>query len=398
MPTPAGSSKSNNVTRESILQHVVPPEIRGNIFRNLTSTEDIQNAGLTRVFSEEARQKLFRKLDLNEQLKKNKIDELIVFLQNPVKGVQPLGSYVRELNYEEPHIKIKEEHLIAILKACDQLTFLRIDTYAHFNINWSELVSTKTVLQHFFLGGSWSDQKYDFWSLFSTLTTTSPYIESIILGPQYFTDAKEHRNSKTGAISTRINGNALQVTGSPCRSLKTVLVADTVWTVPYLKYLTVKAPNLVRTTLRLRCEDRLTELTSTLEAALKVWSRTLMKLDLFFGEEVVADPMLKQRQLLPLAFPKMEKLESLRLVRVQINAASLKNLPSVKKLELQGTNDKDIADKLSNRSILPKLEDLRVSIDAFDYYKDAANKRKSHRLKVRDNFSGQRKRYQYTGQ
>lgn len=175
---------------------------------------------------------------------------------------------------------------------------------------------------------------------------------------------------------------------TPCKHLQEVESDDLVWTIPYLKYLTAKAPNLTFVKLRMRYEKRITDLTSTLETALKVWSRTLGVLALSY-EGDRKHPEVQPHQL-PLTFPKMEKLEELHLFGIKVSAASLKNLPSVKKLELQGTNDKDIADKLSNRSILPKLEDLRVSIDAFDYYKDAANKRKSHRLKVRDNFLGQR--------
>lgn len=375
------------------------PEIKGNIIKHLSSPSDVNNASRTKAFHNEARQAQFEVLDLKEKLevKKLKVEDLIKQLRTPAQGRHPFGSYVLKLKYVHSEVNIGRNHLIAILKACDNLRDLEIRSFDHHkNINWAMVLRNKTNLRNVELGRSkydrsdvYADSKYDFWSLFSTLTTALPKIEKIVLDSIIFTDSGQH--SKTVTIPARMiptGSGAL----TPCKHLQAVLSHDLVWTIPYLKYLTAKAPNLTSVQLRMRYEKRITDLTSTLETALKVWSRTLGVLALSYEGDRKHPEV--EPHLLPLTFPKMEKLEELHLFGIKVSAASLKNLPSVKNLALQHTNDKDIADEFSNRSILPNLKELFVETDNFDPYENAAKKRRSHRLEIRERImSGNRRLY-----
>lgn len=186
------------------------------------------------------------------------------------------------------------------------------------------------------------------------MTNASPKIELIEVFHQYFRDPD---NASTRAKEEPNTSRAL--IGNPCKNLETVLVKDTVWTVPYLEYLAFKAPNLVHVNLSLkdRDEKNRTKFQSTLEACLRVWSRTLREITIIgerdlFGKDR-SSPLL-------VFFPEMKKLKYLHLKRVQISGASSENLWSLETLSLCGVDHRNIAAALSNSSLLPRLTEVVV--------------------------------------
>lgn len=306
------------------------------------------------------------------------IDELIERLPKvSVKGDHPLSFYVRKLKYSKPEVSawITEKQLIAVLEACDQLRDINIYYFLH-NVHWPSILIKQKKLQHFLLDPEryWHEQKYSFWRILRTLTSASPDIQTIILGGQLYKEDKRH--SKTSSISIN-TARAL----NPCRNLEKVLVYDEVWTIPYLKYLTIMAPNLVQVRLHLKYERNLTQLKTTLEASLEVWSKTLRKLWICYVHDLIEVPKPKGRpsRLLPITFPVMEKLEKLKLVGVQISGASLYNLSSLASLTLAYTEHDDIIDSLVRHSVLEKLTELVVN--EMDSYREVKTRRKNLNLR-----------------
>lgn len=375
-----GSPKSNR--RRLNLQDDIPPEIKKNILQSLETNRDVKNLGETSVgFNVEAKRLQFRQLDLrrlldhpNELGEMKTIGGLIAQLpKTAVKGDHPLSFYVREVKYSKRDNKeITDEELITILNACDQLLVIDI-AYPSINIDWPQVLRKEPKLQHLHLGGSSPyEPKFTFWSLLSTVFDTSLNIKSIVLKPQRFTDGQEHPKNVTASKTAS--------TPSPCRKLEKVIVDDEVWTVPYLKYLTNKAPNLVYARLGLRYEKNLTELKSTLEASLRVWSKTLKEIWICYFHDEDDIPELVQRQIFHIAFPSMEKLEKLELVGIQIDDKSLYNLHSLTSLSLALIDHQNIATTLSNPCCLEKLS--RLNVDRPDSYRDTIAKRKNHDFKM----------------
>lgn len=392
------SYKNTNGTRKLNIQDDFPPEIKRNILRSFDSPKDVKNLGETsKGFNLEAKRLQFRTLDLSRWGPKN-IDGLIEQLSKiAVRGDHPLSFYVHEVKYTDPK-SIKEKQLRAVLNACDQLQVIDFDDPLD-NRDWPGVLRTKKQLQHLFLGVTdFIEQNYSFWSLLRTLTTTSPNIETIILKSRMYKEERGHQDTATTSISSR--------TYSPCRKLEAVLVEDDVWTIPHLKYLTVMAPNLVYACLYLRNKENLTELKSTLEASLKAWSGTLRSLFICNTHNKADILKLRQCRLHPVTFPRMEKLEELVLIGVQISSASLYNLNSLKSLSLIEIDHRDIlttlALRFSRRPVLEKL--TKLVVDRSDLYRDVMARRNNVLLyQWRDDYlecyydaSGKR-HYRYTG-
>lgn len=363
------SYKNTNGTRELNIQDDFPPEIKRNILRSFDSPKDVKNLGETSVgFNVEAKRLQFRTLVLSRWGPKS-IDGLIEQLSKiAVRGDHPLSFYVREVKYTEAK-SIKEKQLRAVLNACDQLQVIDFE-YPLDNIDWPGVLGTKKQLQHLFLGVTdFIEQNHSFWSLLRTLTTTSPNIETIILKSRMYREERGHQDATTASISSRLY--------SPCRKLEAVLVEDDVWTIPHLKYLTVMAPNLVYACLYLRNKENLTELKSTLEASLEAWSGTLRSLFICNVHNKADVIKLRQCQLHPVTFPRMEKLEELMLIGAQISSASLYNLNSLKSLILIEIDHRDILAtlglRLSGRPVLEKL--TTIVVDRPDLYRGVIARR-----------------------
>lgn len=306
---------------------------------------------------------------LNEQLSKT-----------AVQGDHPLSFYVRELIYERSvrsrYIDMPQDgtdwlprdtrrQIVAILNACDQLRRIYFHTPIEI-IDWPGVLRRKKKLEYLVLE-QWlyNEQKYSFWSLFNALTTTSPNIESINLEPRWYKEERENPDTATIEKTAREHG--------PCRKLETVAVNDKVWTVPLLRYFTIMAPNLVNVHLYLKYEKNLIELKSTLEACLKKWSETLKKILICYSHNEDNVPELRRRQLLLLTFPKMERLERLALLGVQISSTSLYDLKLLYELILTKVDHRDIVATLSRPSVLQKL--ARIIVDEPDLYVGVVAKR-----------------------
>lgn len=316
-------------------------------------------------FNLEAKRLQFRTLELC-RFDRQKVNELIEQLSKAaVKGDQPLSFYVREVNDAVSGLhqqKVTNEQIDSILKACHQLKAINI-LVLEVDLDWPKILRTKKKLQRLCLEGSDQRQQYSFWSLFTTLTTNCPDIESISLGSQHYKEERGYPDTSTHR---------------PCRKLQDIWINDEVWTIPYLKYLTVMAPNLVSVGLYLKSEKNMTKLKSTLEAAFREWSETLKTLCICHYHPGVSASELKKRQLVPITFPKMEKLEILVLIGVQISGASLYNLNSLKKLTLAFIDHRDIIHRLFKRSVLEKLTKLEV--DEVYSYREVVRRRNDIRL------------------
>lgn len=367
------SSNSYSNRRRLNLQSDIPQEIKQNILQEFESPRDVKNLGKTSVsFNVEAKRLQFRVLDLdrlldypNELGEMRNIDGLIEQLSTTaVREAYPLSFYVREVKYMGPRNRrlISGTQLRAILSACDQLRVIHIKIpLVHedrLSIDWPGILRTKNRLQRLYLSQpSHLEQRHSFWSLLSALTTTSPNIESIVLKPWSLWYDEEHGHIVN--ISAVVNAARVQ---RPCRKLETVIIEAEVWTIPYLKYLTIMAPNLAYVHLHLKYETNLNPLKSTLEESLRAWSGTLREL------QVRTHQSPGYRQLLPVTFPEMMKLEKLVLIGVQISGTSLYNLESLKSLSLYEIGHQDIAATLSRRYVLKKLTELNV--DRPDIYRD----------------------------
>lgn len=380
---PRSNVSSHTVGQKTDIQDDIPPEIKRNILLCLDSLKDVKNLGETCLsFNIQAKDLQFRTLDLTRLLHEpnklgnmRKIDELIKQLRltkSAVRGAHPLSYYIREIQYLPPKncqtIKVKQ--LSAVLNACDQLQVIKF-AYLYDAIEWPEIIRTKKKLQLLYLkdGTRSCLHRYSFWSLLEALTTTSPDIETIFLEELFYSESQMPLVGADAATVARVAR-----THSPCRKLKTILSEDEVWTVPYLKYLTIMAPNLVEARLFLRRENNMTELISTLEASLIAWSKTLKSLCICHHHSDMTRTEAQRRQSHPITFPKMEKLEELALIGLQISSASLYNLNSLKGLILALTDHSGIIDALGRghwhlgRPVLEKLNLLAVDRLALNAY------------------------------
>lgn len=242
-----------------------------------------------------------------------------------MKGDHPLSFYVRELicwdRVEFRHgpwdgtERLTNRQIETILKACDQSLNIRFQIPIEIT-DWPGILRTKKKLEYLDLE-QWlyGKQKYNFWSLLNALTTTSPDIKSVKLAPRWYKEERGHPDTATIERATRAH--------RPCRKLEEVMVNDEVWTVPLLRYLTIMAPNLVNVHLYLKYEKNLTELKSALEACLKKWPETLKKILICYSNNEESVPEVRRRELFPMPFPRMMKLEQLVLIGVQMSSASL---------------------------------------------------------------------------
>lgn len=280
-----------------------------------------------------------------------------------VRGDHPLGFYVREVTYSRWDSEsrcITSQQLVAILRACDQLYVINIAP--PFNIpDLPDILRTKRRIQYlcFKRHELHAGERYSFWSLFNTLTTTSPDIKSVKLFGDWTKVKQGHPDATTISHVARAH--------SPCSRLERVWITGQVWTTPYLRYLTCMAPNLVDVQLGLASGENLTELKSALETSLRDWSRTLKELYIYYSHNV---PSYIQLELLPLALPRMERLEKLRLVRVPISRSSLYNLSSLESLELEFIDREDIVATLSRRPVVERLAELVVDSDKLRFYRE----------------------------
>lgn len=306
-------------------------------------------------------------------------------------GDRPLGSYVRELKcgfvYEKTR-KLTDKQVSAIFKVCDQLLFIDF-VEEIYNLDWPKIFRKETRLWKLRLGGptitstltqAWA---FSFWSLFNTVTATAPDIETIELYTRGFTDGQ---NMNILWLIREEPDTSGANTGSPCRYLKTVLVRESIWTVPYLEYLTFKAPNLVHASLTSSYEENLTKVQSTLEASLRVWSKTHREIKIEGETLWMGKPVSK---LALISFPKMEELKYLRLGSIQISGASLGSLRSLESLCLSDISHKDVILALSDSSILPELTDLAVDWSSVKNCKAIEQKREN--LSLSEEYNGKHK-------
>lgn len=389
-PMSGSDRSSRNTTRKLNLQDDIPAEIKRNILRSLETTRDVKNLSETSVgFNLEAKRLQFRMLNLgrlfeypNELGKMRSMNELIEQLsKTAVKGDHPLSFYVRTIKLDPEDTRrlpdnsmrcaARPAQVEAILKACDQLHV--IDFLGPIkNIDWPGILRTKKKLQCLDLF-RWSsnEEQHSFWPLLNALTTTSPDICYIGLGPRLNKDERGYPDAATIERAARA--------GRPCRKLKAVKVMAEVWTIPLLKYLTIMAPNLVHVVLFLKYEKNLNELKSTLEACLKKWSETLMVINIaYLHNHEKSVPGHSLLQLLPLTFPNMERLERLMLSGVQISSASLYSLKLLTSLCLFSIDHTDIVDTLYRPSVLQRLTCLTV--DKAYIYEDVVARRKGVKL------------------
>lgn len=258
---------SHTVWQMTNIQDDIPPEIKRNILLCLDSLKDVKNLGETCLgFNVQAKDLQFRTLNLgklinepNELGKTRTIDELIKQLKltkSAVREAHPLSYYIREIRYVLPANShtIKVEHLYDVLNACYQLRVI-IFACPNDTIEWPEIIRTKKKLQHLYLiDVERCKHRYSFWSLLKALTTTSPDIETIELKELYSEPQMPLVDPDAATVARAAR------THSPRRKLKTMSSQDEVWTIPYLKYLTIMAPNLVEARLFLRRENNMTEL------------------------------------------------------------------------------------------------------------------------------------------
>lgn len=382
----SANRSSKNTTRKLNIQDDFPPEIKRNILRSFDSPKDVKNLGETsRGFNLEAKRLQFREVDLSKLLDKLKepgetrsIDDLLKQLsKTAVKEGRPLSYYVREIYYEKnsPTELFESTNLPSqgtrrqvetILKACDQLQVIEFRTPFEI-VDWPGILRTKKQLQYLRLE-QWLYRglNYSFWSLFSALTTTSPDIKTIKLEPCKYKEERGHPDTATIERAAKAS--------RPCRKLECLRADDEVWTIPLLKYFTIMAPNLIDVHLYLKYEKNLTELKSALEACLEKWSETLKKILICYSNNEGV-PELRHRPVLPVTFPRMDKLEELVLIGVQISSASLYTLNSLKSLALAKIEHEDIVATLSSSrpSALQRL--TRLTVDKPNLYRDVITRR-----------------------
>lgn len=376
---PKHNSRSNvsshTVGQKTNVQDDIPTEIRRNNLC-LESLKDVNNLVGTSVgsnaqaaYSQPVTLNLGRLIDEPSELGKTRnIDQLIKQLtKSAVRGADPPGFYIREIQYLAPKNwrTIKDKQLCAVLNACKNLQVIKFASPFGKHLDWPEILKTKKKLQSLYLADTMLClHRFSFWSLLETLTTTSPDIETLKLNIMLYSYSQMPLVGPDAATVAKASR-----THSPCRKLKTISSEDEVWTIPYLKYLTVMAPYLVEAHLFLWREDNLTELNSTLEASLTAWSMSLKTLYICHCHANMSDSEIRRRQSYPLTFPKMERLEVLALIGVQISTASLYNLNSLENLALAYIDHKRIVAALGSGHGRPVLDNLTaLVVDCPEYY------------------------------